>query len=198
MKLRELTGYKSNIIYQKAKEIFQPNIKDVKLDMQLDVFQKFMESQGFTHLGTGSSGIVFEKQGYPWAFKVFKNDPAYFNFFKYVRKNQNNQYLPRIRGGLIQINADTYAVRIEKLTPINMNEYFRISDLFGTFQDIVADEREHDLEEWEQDLIKKYYGIYEIANAYWNGVFGDAIIDLHQANIMMRGTTPVFVDPVTN
>lgn len=197
MKLRELTGYKSNPLYQKAKEIFQPSIRDIKLDMQLDDFQEFMESQGFKHLGTGSLGIVFEKPGYPWVFKVFKNDPAYLSFIKYARRNQQNQYLPKVRGGIIEINPTTYAVRIEKLTPIDNSTFIKISNVFYTIQDIVADERDEDLEEHERAIIKNYYGLYEFVNAWWNGVFGDVSLDIHAANLMMRGNQPVLSDPVT-
>jgi hypothetical protein len=198
MRIRELTGYKSNILYQKAKEIFSPSQKDVKLDIQFDQWTEIMSQNGFTHLGSGSFGSVYEKDGYPWVFKIFKADPAYLKFFKFARRNQNNPNLPKIKGGLIQINNETFAVRIEKLREITRNEFLKVDEIVNTFIDIIADERTPDeLEPDEYTMFKQHYNLYEIVYALWNSdTFKHTILDIHGGNIMMRGNTPVLSDPV--
>ena len=198
MKIRELTGYKANPIYQKAKEIFQPSLRDVKLDIMLDDFTKIMKQNGFHHLGTGSFGVVFEKEGYPWAFKVFKADPAYLKFFNFARKNQRNPHLPKVKGGLIKINNDTFAVRIEKLREMTNQEWNTYYNIIGTFQDIIADERtSEELEPDELALYKKYYDLYELIYIFWNSPsFSSYTLDFHQGNFMMRGNTLVISDPL--
>jgi hypothetical protein len=198
MKIRELTGYKSNPLFLKAQEIFSQDMRDVKLDIQLEQWEEIMKQYGFAHLGTGSFGSVYEKPGYPWVFKIFRNDFPYLNFIKYAKRNQNNPYMPKVKGGIIQINKDTFAIRTQKLEPIDTATFQKLDTVISTFQDIIADERQDDLEDWEQNMMKKHYGLYEFVYAWWNGIFGStASLDLHAANIRMRGTQPVLSDPVT-
>lgn len=197
MKIKELTGYKTNPIWQAAKQIFSQSMKDVKLDLQFDQWREIMQKYEFRELGSGSFGSTYEKEGYPWIFKIFRNDPAYVSFFKYAKRNQSNPHLPKIKGGLIRINQDTFAVRIEKLREITRQEYQQVDDIINTFLEIIADERQSELEPKEEQLFKKYHNLYEIIYALWHSdAFKQTTFDFHFGNIMMRGQTPVIIDPV--
>ena len=123
-------------------------------------------------------------------------------FYNYVRKNQHNPNLPKIKGSYIKIGTDAYAVRLEKLTPISAEQYNNTMKLVNLFSYEVMksnnDDIDQDIDPNTKKLIQKYYGIYEITNALYNSnIFGsDAYIDLKRSNIMMRDNVPVFTDPV--
>ena len=204
MKMYELTGYKNFDIYKKAKEILGGDIRDKPLYATLEEWQEIMETYGFTHLGTGSYGSVYEHPSYPWVFKVFKHDITYLKFYNYVRRNQHNPNLPKIKGSYIKIGTDAYAVRLEKLTAITDEQYKNTMKLVNLFSYEVMNSNnddihiDQDIDPNTKKLIQKYYGIYEITNALYNSeIFGsDPLIDLNKSNIMMRDNVPVFTDPV--
>ena len=143
MKIYELTGYKNFDIYKKAKEILGGDIRDKPLYATLVEWQSIMEAYGFTHLGTGSYGSAYEHPLYPWVFKVFKHDNSYLKFYKYFKKHQNNPNLPKIKGPIIKIGEDAYAVKLEKLTPITDDQYYKLQDLIDIFRDTFKIGRAH-------------------------------------------------------
>ena len=198
MKIYELTGYKNFDIYKKAKEILGGDIRDKPLYATLVEWQSIMEAYGFTHLGTGSYGSAYEHPSYPWVFKVFKHDNSYLKFYNYVRKNQHNPNLPKTKGSYIKIGTDAYAVRLEKLTPITDDQYYKLQDLIDIFRDTFNPKLK--ITDNVRSLIQQNPGIYEITNALYNSkTFGDdSHIDMHGGNIMMRGNTPVFIDPLVD
>ena len=200
MKINELTGYKSNDLYNKAKEILGGDIRDKPLYASLDEWEVIMKQYGFIHLGTGSYGSAYEHPNYPWVFKVFKNDKSYFAFFNYARRNQNNPNLPKIKGSYIKIGPDAYAVRLEKLQPMSQDEWIKLDKITDDLQEMVAKVTYGG--EWtaeEISLKKQFPGIYEIISAMWNAdIFKNSYADIHSGNIMMRGDVPVFIDPVVD
>jgi hypothetical protein len=209
MRIDELTGYKQNQIYNKAKTLMSPaSIATAMADMRstegyssiksvrnalLNKFMAFLNEHGFVKLGMGTFGLVFEKPGYPWVFKIFNDDRAYMDYIKYATAHQANPNVPKIKGNLIKIDKYTYAIRIEKLTP---------------FKPAPENDSEHDLHrlllilcDWRScypDAKKfvedKFPGIYSIIMDLSND--GNWLLDLHEDNIMLRGNTPVLVDPV--
>lgn len=198
MLIQELTGYKTNPLYIKAKEIFGQDTRNIKLDIQLDQWDNIMKEYGFSKLGIGSSGIVFEKEGYPWVFKIFKHDKAYLSFYKYAKENQQYTCVPKIKGGLIMINDDTYAIRTEKLSPMTASQAKAVMGIVQRLVDLVADDLDvEDMEQDDQSLVKKFNSMYRVLySIYHNQTFMNTIPDLSPSNIMMRGNTPVLVDPV--
>lgn len=152
---------------------------------QLGALLKYLESHGFKFVGRGVHGLVLEKPGYPWIFKIFKQDPYYHMFLDYAIKHQDNPNVPKIKGKMIPIIGKTYLVRMEPLTPIDPNHelitrteaYFHLDDMPG------------DTRRWLQS---RYPGVWKAleGSQSWDGM-----LDLHQGNIMMRGNTPVLIDP---
>lgn len=142
----------------------------------------------------GAFGAVYEKPGYPWVFKIFTGDPAYKRYIDYVIKHQNNPYVPRIKGKIIKINFNTYALRMEKLEPLSKNKSKSVSKLYYILYGIRrASELERKELEW---LEKNYPGVVDILTTL-SRVGGDKL-DIDSKNMMMRGKIPVLVDPVIN
>lgn len=194
MKINELIGYKSNELYKKAKEIFGSDIIDKPVYISLDEWELIMKQYGFKHLGSGNFGSVYERPGYPWVFKIFTYDKAYFNYLTYAMNHQGNPHIPKIKGKYIKINKNTYAVRIEKLTPISDTAFRKISEILNKIDIII-----HTDDKSNEDIafIKNNYDLYELLMIlYKTDTFSEYGKDMHSSNIMMRGNTPVLVDPV--
>lgn len=201
MKIDELTGYKNNETYRLANDIFaKPSVgvsgysKTAGRNTKLSKFTAYLENYGFELLGSGSFGRVYQKDGYPWAFKIFHEDAAYLKFIKYVIANQDNPHLPKIKGGLMKINDDTYVIRMEKLDHIWG---------IGKIADAQNSKRLYDT------MIKHRMYFKDILNDVWIAqqfpqmmkVFRDLVtmgydFDIGSGNVMRRGSTVVLVDPI--
>jgi len=195
MKINELSGYKNNDLYTKAKEIFTGN-KDQ--DVSFREWKNIMDYYGFTHLGSGSYGSAYEHPSYPWVFKIFKGDKSYLKYFNYVKKNQHNPHIPRIKGSYIRLGNDAYIVRLEKLQKISMDQYEKVEYIIDVFSSMLDnDSSSTEITPMQAQLIDSYHGIYEILVAI-KYMFGESYTDIHYDNIMMRGNVPVIIDPVVD
>jgi hypothetical protein len=191
-----MIGYKRNSLYIKAKEIFEQDCRDVKLDDQLEQWKDVMNHYGFEHLGSGSNGSAYMYPGYSWVFKIFRGDDAYLCFIRYVLSNQDNPNLPKIKGGIIQITSDTYLVRLEKLHPLLPGEYDKISVVIDDMAYSLIDRRSyHELSNHQKRSINKFPWIYKFLKYWCDNIVYD--LDLRESNIMVRGDTPVLLDPVS-
>jgi hypothetical protein len=207
MRIDELIGYKQDQIYNKATELFHPdNIQhdqgyissaSAESDSEskyadpsnhLNTFMTFLEERGFHKLGMGAFGLVFEKPGYPWVFKIFNNDPAYLNYVRYCMASKSNPHVPRFKGGIIKINDDTFVVRIEKLKRLSymLPDEDKLIGVLARWPNGPEDRKD-----W---LAEKYPRIVEILNFIENN--DEWKLDLDDNNVMMRGKTPIIVDPV--
>ena len=200
MRIDELIGYKENPIYKQAQTLFDPNNVDYdnyngnrsRRVNKLKNFKIFLEDHGFTLLGSGSFGAVFEKPGYPWVFKIFHQDDAYMTFLKYAITHQSNPNLPKINGKILKINDSTYAIRMEKLTSFvsgkqQSEDTLILNDVLERYRFRAENKKD---ESW---LNTTYPGI---ANALRDLMKTDWHLDLHDENIMMRGNVPVLIDPI--
>ena len=87
-----------------------------------DVVNEFMNKHGFKNVGSGVYASVFVSDNYPFALKVFKKESGYITWLKFCKANQNNPFIPKIRGNLVKIHDKIYAVRMEILKPIKLRE----------------------------------------------------------------------------
>lgn len=147
----------------------------------------FLIQNGFVYLGEGVGGIVFERPGYPWVFKVFRNDPAYFHFLKYAIAHQDNPNLPRIKGKFIKLGDGAYAVRMEKLKPLAHNDRLAHPTIGYQYRQLDAIP-----EETVKIFSHDYPGIWR---ALKDTVQPGFILDLGHGNIMQRDGVPVVIDP---
>jgi len=200
MHIRELTGYKQNDHYKKSQEIFHGDLSGVNNRIsRLIQFQKYMVDNGFNAVGSpGQGGTAFEHPNYPWVFKIFTHDKAYFDYIQYARQHQNNPLIPKFKGNIIKINDNTFVVRIEKLHRISRNDQY--NSLVGIISSI-GDKSDI---EWFmnndpsriQTLRHDYPKIFELMVDLMN-TYPSHVLDLHRGNIMQRENGDlVVIDPM--
>lgn len=130
-----------------------------------------MKNYGFKTVGAGKYGSVFENPSYPYVIKVFMKDTAYLKWLNFAKEHPNNPYVPKIRGKVVRLGDKFMAVRLEKLT--------------GSADPMFI----YDLEDkGDKDAI----AILDFFDKHSN------LLDLHAGNMMMRGKTPVIIDPFYN
>lgn len=191
MRINELTPYRRDPNYKKARDIFADPESGLppRRKSKLNQLTAWLEQHGFKNLGQGSFGAVYEKPGYPWVFKVFNRDPAYLYFLKYAMAHQSNPHLPKIRG-LIKIDDNTYVVRMEKLTQIPMGsepansllKQIHMMDSYGDLSDKQV--------EWIKNTLP---GVHQFFMSF---PLSGYEYDIHYENLMMRGNTIVITDPL--
>jgi hypothetical protein len=193
MRINELTGYRSHPAYKQARSTFDDTTDKWAMQTRrkdkLEQFRTFLEQNGFKFIDKGSFGAVFERPGYPWVFKIFTRDPAYLHFVKYAMAHQGNPHLPRIKG-IIKINDDTYAVRMERLSPIPLGT----EPAMSLIRKIVGIDSYGDLSDADAAWIDKTFpGISAFFKSF---PLRDFEYDLRLQNFMQRGNTMVIVDPI--
>ena len=127
-------------------------------------------------------------------FKVFNRDPGYFTYLNFARTHQNLSAVPRIKGKYIRINDQTYAVRMEKLYPVNRDELHKLLETLRQFF-------KTDDPSGYQDQIDKLNEEYPDIAAVMEQLtkLGKFYIDLHEDNIMQRKDgSLVITDPLVS
>ena len=204
MKIYELTGYKSNQFYQQANDTFKiPNHNQNSLEPefsrpnQLHKWNDYMIDHGFKFLGIGNYGSVYEHPTYPWVFKIFKDDPAFLYYVNYIKHNQHNPNVPKIKGNVIKINDSTFVVRLEKLQPIS-NTFFihNLAEPISIIR-LLKNRNIEDLDKEYQQILakfkKQYPGIFQII---YDMVKSNYRLDMGSRNMLMRNNTPIVTDPI--
>lgn len=197
MKITELRGIKQDPIYQKVKDIFDPDKSQLSLysiqgrRRALSKLKGIMYDLGFDYISQGIYGATFVHPNYPWVFKIFTHDQHYQWYLNYAINNQSNPYVPKIRGKYIAIDPKTYLVRIEKLQEVDQNTYEAFDDLIWALrfeinnpqaQQIISD-RHPSLRKIIEDLL-----VYTKSSG--------ARFDIHEGNVMLRGSQLVITDPI--
>lgn len=157
---------------------------------------QILKSNGYERLGDGEFATVFAKKGNKHeVLKLVDNhDDAYLAYLDMVRQHQDNPHFPKV-GKLITITPEYSAVRMEKLSPV------QLSDVRGIINDI----REYLEDYTTTDTMKDYFGAFPkfkeamlILRTFMEQQYSDWDWDLHIGNIMFRGNTLVFTDPIYN
>ena len=78
---------------------------------------KAMKKYGFELVGAGINGAVFKNPQYPFVLKVYRTDQGYDEWLYFMRQNQANKFVPKVKGNLIRLNRVFNAVRLEPLVP---------------------------------------------------------------------------------
>ena len=197
MKLSELTGYKSNPVYQDIRQNFAGLTSQTPSKTRLRILEEFerkLIEHGFKSHGMGAYGIVFSQADYPWVFKIFSNDPGYLSFLRYAKRKQDNPYIPKIKGHWREIVPGTFVVRLEKLTPIKRKDYADFIErvvFLTSHADIVQNRKEM------QEVERMFPGIVHTLDDIIQ-LPGRHEFDLHSGNFMLRGGQLVIADPLVS
>ena len=176
---------------------FQNDNKESPLNMDSDysnsqeeVVEK-LAKYGFTELGRGIGGAVFGHPKHEYVMKVFYHDPAYLTWFKFCKANQNNPYVPKIKGKLIRVipNREMYAIRMEPLEPISETRYN--TELYDILNGVLFHGHDYRKYTTDDDLGAILTFIRQCIES------GERNEDLHPGNIMQRSNGHlVFTDPL--
>ena len=179
-------------------------------------WHKLLYNNGFRALGSGSFGTVWDNPNLPYVLKVFTDqDRAYIDWINTARQHSDNPHMPHfVSPRAMRIVPGVMAVRMEKLTRINQEAYNLIRPINALVENSIRtkllpseivkhliDNRDPGAAEPAPDTF------YAYAQKYLDLVPALDIIcqfikksgyrnDLHDENIMMRGDTMVFTDPV--
>lgn len=183
-----------------------------------EYFNRLENELGIKRLGHGGFARVFQHPTHPEvAVKVFTDgDTAYRSYLKFAQENQGNKYVPKILSvhrhvnnpkmrdkdrNIDQLVDDKYSiVFMEKLTPITNQKFddleVHIGDLLGG-QSVklkaLSPGQWKKLSEQttDKDLAAFAKFMTRVLRSYSAGS------DLHMANVMLRGSQPVFTDPTS-
>jgi len=77
----------------------------------------------FTKIGEGFYAVVYKHENYPFVVKVWRQDEGFDMWLNFVLNNQNNPYVPKVKGKPVRITGTEYkAIRLEYLIHPKMRE----------------------------------------------------------------------------
>jgi hypothetical protein len=161
-----------------------------------------LSNAGYQGLGRGFHGSVYQKPGAKYVLKVFAtHDHCYYEFLKVARAHQDNPHMPRPIGKLVWINDAFVAVRLEPLKPghLPFPLYDFITSYYAALDANRPDRAKFVIEhgaEWTHKYPKMVEALDLIYSTRQAPRARGCMDDFKDANIMFRGETPVFTDPL--
>jgi hypothetical protein len=142
-----------------------------------------MTKHGFSLIGAGINGAVFQNAAYPFVLKVYRNDRTYDEWLHFARTNRANSLVPRIKGQPRRLNGIFSVVRLELLQSCNVALANKLVDEIQ--EDMVSYERVADSENPDRRAVANFLRDWEPA------------FDLSAHNVMQRPNGEmVIVDPL--
>jgi hypothetical protein len=163
---------------------------------QMDADQVLRDA-GYTRIANGAFGAVYQKNN-KTVIKTFTAfDSAYLSFIKMVKSSNNNPHFPKFYGNPIKITDLYYAIKQENLQEYRGN-YVPIRRYIEYLISRTKIGYNSDFEEVEE-IIHDYPRFDEACKMIAELVKSNSNInlDIHQFNIMKRGRTLVFIDPIS-
>jgi len=148
---------------------------------------KHFLDKGFRLLGSGCYAVVFDSKTDPnLVYKIGStlSDP-FLVYAKLQNKFVDNPHYPKIYSIYEDTEHDWYMVKMEALTKLPHHKYeviTRVKKFMRHYDGVVLTKPMEDLVNEISKLLEKHPEIQ---------------LDLHNENIMMRGTTPVITDPLS-
>jgi hypothetical protein len=205
MKITELVGIKNKI-----KDLPQNPRKVAEYPLGLE-WHKVLSNNGFRPLGSGSFGTVWDNYKLSYVLKVFSDtDIAYIEWIKASIQHKDNPHMPHfVSPRAVRIVPGVVAIRTEKLTRISEDAYMMLKPMNAVIE-VATIERISPSEvitrrgdSWSSRFIpfieycKKYPDFIPALDIVYEVVMRPGFRpDLHDENIMMRGSVIVFSDPV--
>lgn len=169
----------------------------------------FAKSKGFTPIGSGAFANVFTSPVYPFVIKIFDyRDKGYIDWLKFCFANQNNPYVPKIRGKVLKVKETMRVLRMEHLGPFKSNniELGALSDLiinYPTMWTSVAQTLRD--EAFFKTLFKLLNHNYvedthlkDVCAYLHKLIKNGAILDFKTQNFLLRDNQIVFTDPIAD
>lgn len=162
----------------------------------LEAEQKLFAA-GYEKIGKGSWGDVYSKPNDPYVLKLFHpGDRAYGRFLQMAMQHQDNPHFPKFKGTLIKVTDEYSAIRMEKLEPMRDR---KITSALADYIEHLADEEYYYSKTVVWPLRYKNPKLKEACELIAGLISaGGAGLDLDgTGNIMQRGNTLVFIDPIS-
>lgn len=187
MKVNELVGYKGKPEYNLFKSPPAP-VAAIGRDSGLQGIVNKLDELGYRKysIGSGYYAQVYARPEDNYVIKIFREDPGYARFLQFIKTQANNPYVPKLKGKIINLPNKYSLVRLEKLSRIDIDLFKKIE--FAAFNPYDT--------ELVSEINEKYPGLLKFIESLLDQTRGGRIaFDLHRGNMMMRGDTPVIIDP---
>lgn len=174
-------------------------------------YVKRLKKLGIKQLGNGKFGAVFQHPSEPnTVVKLLTaHDPGYMAYIKFCQKNKKNKYCPKIKQVVDAASmfdtanakdmADLQLVFMEKLAPLPYNSYIDFGDHVCKVSKVKITNTEAalmDVETWKKAAKQtKDLDLAKLAKFIVKTIGPKAHLDMHDENMMMRGTQAVVTDP---
>lgn len=187
-------------------------LDEITRPSDLNAAHAILKKAGYSRIGNGMYANVYAKATDEHVLKLFKSsDEAYKQFVNMVVQNPNVHF-PKFKGKLMRITDEYYAIRMEKLQPLNMGYDYANSVELSTVLTayiynytsssrvrLAPTAEKTKFRETMNRLIdeteEKQPGIKKACELVASLLSGNRL-DLHPGNIMMRGPVVVITDPV--
>ena len=175
--------------------ISEENLTELEFPTKLGDAEQRLIDAGYLVLGRGQTGVVYQKPNAPYVLKLFDaRDTAYATFVKAAKSNPNPHF-PVFKGNIIKVTDSYLAVRTELLQPSSgRNEEIELIDRY------IIGIRDYGYSNQENlDYMDKHPDMKVAANIIVNILkrnIGKFMCDIHQPNVMMRGSVMVLTDPI--
>lgn len=190
--------------YQQEKEQFSTARGPDKYPGKNPVWERIRKTfsdKGFDQLGHGVFATVFSHPSYPLILKVFRQDDGYMKWLNFVNANQGNIHLPQLRGKVTNIKGtEFYFIRMEKLK--SARDTLNVKDknkLVFALEDLGFIDNKQLVNRLAQiTSVKINYDNISVINDFLSFIPDNMIQDVSIDNFMMRGNTPVILDPLAS
>ena len=167
----------------------------------------WLTMNNFVELGRGDYSIAYSKPGSNIVIKIskFEEDKAWLAFVNYT-KSHPSQYFPKISRlvkyrDAINDKKIYFIAFMEKLEPIvdsTSSLALKVIDFLENQDDDFSFDDIDEYPESKQILLsaeERWPGFVHTTHNVFEDVPSFCYVDLHANNIMMRGNTPVIIDP---
>ena len=179
-------------------EILQETTKLNELTRPADqeAAEEKLLAAGYEKVGTGTWATVFSKPGDSMVVKLFHSaDQAYTDFVKLAMQHQDNPHFPKFRGKMMRVTDEYNAIRMERLEPNTSRE---LAELLEDYLYFLSGEGQSYERTRTWALFSKNLKLNNACKLIAATLLKTHYLDLQPTNIMMRGKTPVFLDPVAS
>lgn len=174
-------------------------------------YVKRLKKLGIKQLGSGNFADVFQHPTMPNVVVklLTESDKGYEAYVKFSQKNKSNKYVPKILQVVEADKAfdkkgeydmgDLRLIFMEKLEPIHYNKYVDFGEHILKVSGVKAPNVEKalmDVNTWKKAAAqKKDPDLAAIAKFIVKTQGGAVQLDMHDGNMMMRGSSVIITDP---